>query len=235
MQHDPLPRSSLNPVRILCERWQAARPTAGGLPAYGEIALGNLGRLADRTALIRVDAGDLTILRMAPLFEAWLHGAPSDRVAPERSDCGRLLRQSVRRALARSQPERHTASRVEDGIVERYEILALPLLTKWGFPVVLVYVGALGIRASLIERVYQSTHEGLVAFTPVRDDEGRVSDLQIVTLNAGSSARTSTASPLGCSVWSRPAGRRISSSMTSGTGRSFSSRSPPRSSTISSS
>jgi diguanylate cyclase (GGDEF)-like protein/PAS domain S-box-containing protein len=158
---------------------------AGMLPSYGEIALGNLGRLADRTALIRFDAGELTILRMAPVFEAWLHGASSDGIVSERSDCARLLRQNVRCALARSQPERQTASRVENGIVERYEILALPLLTQWGFPVVLVYVGEPSLRSSLIERVYQSTHEGIVAFAPMRDENGTLCDLQIVTLNAG--------------------------------------------------
>lgn len=136
MQPGPLPDSSANPVRILCDRWQGARSAEAALPPYGDIALGNLGRLADRTALIQVDAGDLTILRMAPQFEVWLHGAQSDRVASGRSDCSRLLRQSVCRALARSQPEQQTASRVENGIVERYEILALPLVTQWGFPVV---------------------------------------------------------------------------------------------------
>ena len=185
MHHDPSSESSVASVRILCERWQAARPSGAVLPPYGEIALGNLGRLADRTALIRVDAGALTILRMAPQFEAWLQGSSSDQNAHERSDCARLLRHGVHRALARSQPEQQSASRVENGIVELYDILTLPLQTQWGFPVVLAYVGEPRVRSSLIERVYQSTHEGIVAFTPVRDEDGRLSDLQIVTLNAG--------------------------------------------------
>lgn len=177
-----------NPVLALCERWQAARRPGAMLPPYEEIALGHLGRLADGTALIRVEGGELAILRMAPRFEAWLYGSDLDRDTPGRSDCARVLRQGVCRALTDARPERQTASRVENGIVERHEILALPLQTQWGFPLVLVYVGEPSLRSSLIERVYQSTHEGILAFTPVRDEHGQLCDLQIVTLNAGAAA-----------------------------------------------
>jgi diguanylate cyclase (GGDEF)-like protein/PAS domain S-box-containing protein len=155
------------------------------LPPYEDIALGTLGRFADSTAVVRLDGDDLSVVRMAAHVAAWLHGSAVDPSKPERSDCARLLRQVVHRALQTGQPEQQAASRVENGIVEVHQILALPLRTHWGFPVALVYVSEPESRSSLIEQVYQSTKEGMLAFIPVRDADGALQDLQIVTLNAG--------------------------------------------------
>ncbi len=70
-------------------------------------------------------------------------------------------------------------------IVEVYEILALPLKTHWGFPVTLVHVSQPKARSSLVEQVYQSTREGVLALTPVWNEQDQLCDFQIVTLNAG--------------------------------------------------
>ena len=183
-----LSRSEASPatdLHVLCERWWTARKPGAALPSYEDVALGNLGRLADRTAVVQSGPSDLTIVRMAASFASWLHGPIVGGVRSERSDCARLLRQSVSRALEVQQPSRQTASRVEHGVVEIHEILALPLQTRWGDPVVLVYVSEPTRRSSLVEHVYQSTKEGILALTPVRDGNGIPCDLQIVTLNAG--------------------------------------------------
>ena len=155
------------------------------LPPYEEIALGSLGRFADGTVLVRLDGPDLVHLQTASAVATWLEGTPRHAAGHQRSDCARLLDQIVRRALRTGQPERQVASRVENGIVEVHEILALPLHTHWGFPVALVHVSEPQTRSSLIEQVYQSTREGVLALAPVRDADGQLCDLQIVTLNAG--------------------------------------------------
>ncbi|MGY2052235.1 putative bifunctional diguanylate cyclase/phosphodiesterase [Methylobacterium sp. JK268] len=171
-------------VATLAARWWAARPNGATLPPYEEIALGNLGRFADRTAILRREE-EVAIVRSAPGFDAWFHDEAEDGGRAERSDCRRVVDNAVARALDRGEPDLQTASRVERGIVEVFDILALPLRTSWGFPVVLVYVGDSLGRSSLVEKVYQSTREGMLALAPVRDAANRVLDLQIVSLNAG--------------------------------------------------
>ncbi|RUP17416.1 EAL domain-containing protein [Methylobacterium sp.] len=177
--------ASDNAGHVLSQRWHAARKPGMILAPYEEVALGSLGRFAEATVLVRLDGDDLTYLQMAPFVAAWLQAAPTGAVGVERSDCARLLGQIVRRALRSCQPEQQIASRVENGIVEVYEITALPLQTHWGFPVTLVHVSQPKTRSSLVEQVYQSTREGVLALTPVWDEQDQLCDFQIVTLNAG--------------------------------------------------
>jgi len=72
-----LSRSEASPatdLHVLCERWWTARKPGAALPSYEDVALGNLGRLADRTAVVQSGPSDLTIVRMAASFASWLHG-----------------------------------------------------------------------------------------------------------------------------------------------------------------
>ena len=184
-----LPKKSIeapdNANHVLSQRWYAARKPGMILAPYEEVALGTLGRFAEATVLVQLDGDVLTYLQMAPFVAAWLQGTPTDAAGVERSDCARLLGQIVRRALRSCVPEQQIASRVENGIVEVYEILALPLKTHWGFPVTLVHVSQPKARSSLVEQVYQSTREGVLALTPVWNEQDQLCDFQIVTLNAG--------------------------------------------------
>lgn len=179
------------------------------LPRYEDVALGTLGRFADSTAIVRLDGDELSIVRIAPHVAVWLHGAADGQSPRERSDCTRVLRQVVHRALQTGRPAQEAASRVENGVVEVHQILVLPLETHWGFPVALVHVGEPESRSSLVEQVYHSTTEGILALIPVRDVDGALQDLQIVALNAG--AATLMRQPASALLWQHLSAIRLGS------------------------
>jgi hypothetical protein len=99
-------------------------------------------------------------------------------------DCSLSFSETISQALKEREPVFSIAHRVRDGMVATYEILALPMSYRWGAPVVAAYVKEREVRYNLVDAIFQSTNEGMLAFAAVRDSGDVVVDLQIVGLNA---------------------------------------------------
>lgn len=179
-------------VHHLYHRWHTVpRRNGDALPPLEEIAFGSLGSLADQTAIVQPGADDsLEIIREAPQFAAWLRASRGNGLdaadGARRSDCERHLSLAVHQALRDLRPAFHRARRIENGVIETYELLVLPLRSPWTHsPLGLAFISEPTARSSLVDRLYQSSNEGLLALAPVRDESGALRDLQIVALNAG--------------------------------------------------
>ena len=53
---------------------------------------------------------------------------------------------------------------------------------RWGAPLAGVYVGEAATRYSLVDTIFRSTDEGIVALAAIRNAKGDVVDFQIVAL-----------------------------------------------------
>ena len=78
--------------------------------------------------------------------------------------------------------------RVSEGMVETYEMLGFPMSWRWGPPLAAVYVQEAGTRYNLIETIFRSTDEGILALAAIRNAAGAAVDFQIVTFNHGAAA-----------------------------------------------
>ena len=174
-------------VDVLCRKWHTSIPPGADLPPFEELALGSLGRMADGVALVQsLASGGFELLRAGPDFEQWAGQAERnlaiDALCPEYA---RPLQEVLGRALRDGAPAETVAYGVRDGFVSSYDLLALPLANRWGQPLLLVYVQAHAERYSLIDAMFRTTREGLVALAVVRDATGAPKDFQIVALNDG--------------------------------------------------
>jgi diguanylate cyclase (GGDEF)-like protein/PAS domain S-box-containing protein len=68
-------------------------------------------------------------------------------------------------------------------VVATYEILALPMSCRWGPPVVGAYIKEREVRYNLVDAIFRSTNEGILALVAVRDSNNLPVDFQIVALN----------------------------------------------------
>jgi hypothetical protein len=108
------------------------------------------------------------------------------QVADLPADCAVTLNDIVTAAAVSSKPTSSTAYRVRDGLVETYDVLAMPLANRWGAPLMAVYVRERGSRFELVDSIYRSTNEGMIALVAVRAPNGsEVVDFQILDLNDG--------------------------------------------------
>jgi diguanylate cyclase (GGDEF)-like protein/PAS domain S-box-containing protein len=173
---------------VLRRKWNAALKPGHRLPPFEDIMLGSLGRLADHVMLLRGEAGTtLTLVRAGQYVHDWIGTNDNDiEVAQLPADCAIALNDSVVAAAATSNPTSSTAYRVRDGLVETYDVLAMPLANRWGAPLMAVYVRERGNRFELVESIYRSTNEGMIALAAVREPNGtEVVDFQILDLNDG--------------------------------------------------
>ena len=175
-------------VDRLVLRWMAARHGAA-LPLFEDVALGSLGAIADRIGLACEEApGRFRFLHAGPEFERQvgcdLTQAAEDALAPGYRtgivDC-------LARAMARQVPSEGVARGVVDGAVATADVLALPLKNRWGGDLVMVYLRQRPMAQDLLDAMYRSTSDGLVALAAADDRAGRP-DFQIVSLN-GAAAR----------------------------------------------
>jgi PAS domain S-box-containing protein len=95
------------------------------------------------------------------------------------------LRIVVDQALQSGRPVTQHSRRVRGGMVETFEFLALPLSCRWGITLVAAHVIKVGTPFNLVDTIFRSTEEGILALAAVRDAAGRPSDFQIVAFNAG--------------------------------------------------
>ena len=194
----------------LLHRWHAARAAARGLPAYEDMVLGNLGRMASRAALVDASPGRPRLLWVGEAFEDWLGpGRPSAEASSDSfsdtfsaSWAGRLLeavpgglshplQEIVADALAGGAPVSTPCARVVGGVAYTTEVAGLPLAGRSGRLVLLCLTGQT-VRTDLLKTLFRSTRQGMAAVTALRDGAGTVVDFRILSLNDAAAAMMRT-------------------------------------------
>src|SRR5580693_3648852 len=107
---------------IFRRKWQAGIAPGKTLPAYEDIVLGSLGRLADRLLVVEGHSPDtFKVLRCGRGVHAWL-GSDTDgkHVSQLTKEFAGPLVSTLERALKTSQPECEHARRVRGGMVETF-------------------------------------------------------------------------------------------------------------------
>src|ERR1700730_5556423 len=189
-QRDPEARPQFRDAAILLRKWHVGMAPGRDMPFYEDVVLGGMGRLADHLILVSGDTpASFRILRAAHRFRDWIGGDVQGALIADLSpECSGTLADVVAQALAASQPKSCIAHRVRDDIVETYEVLALPLKSRWGPPLIAVHVQETGQRYSLVSTIYRSTDDGMLALAALRDGGGSVIDFKIVALNAAAAS-----------------------------------------------
>ncbi|MFE1601136.1 putative bifunctional diguanylate cyclase/phosphodiesterase [Methylobacterium sp. ID0610] len=173
------------------------------MPAYEDVVLGGLGRMASRCALVSAGpAQDATIFWGGEAFEAWLGVDPRGRaIAGLGEGLAQSLSEIIRDALATAEPVRSRCNRVSGGVVATTEILGLPLRGRTGERFVLVCLAGETTRTNLLKALFAATGHGMVAASAVRDPDGRPVDLQIIALNEAAAAMLGR--PAEALIWQR--------------------------------
>ena len=171
---------------IFRRKWQAGITPGRALPPYEDIVLGSLGRLADRLLVVEQVPGGFKVLRCGPGIREAL-GADVERklTAELPREFAGPLGVTLDRAVKAGQPACEHARRVRGGMVETFELLALPLWCRWGSTLLAVHISAVGAPFNLIDTIFRSSEEAILALAAVRDGAGALIDLQIVAFNAG--------------------------------------------------
>ena len=171
---------------ILRRRWRAGIGPGHELPPYEDIVLGSLGRLADRLLVVEGHSTDsFKILRCGRGIRDWI-GAdaemkPVDSLPREFSG---PMCAALQLALDTKEPVSQHARRVRGGMVETFELLALPLWCRWGSTLLAVHISEAGTPFNLIDTIFRSTEEAILALAAVRDGTGLPVDFQVVAFNA---------------------------------------------------
>jgi hypothetical protein len=183
-------------VPVLQRKWHAALRPGEKLPRYEDVMLGSLGRLADHIVLLKDDNNVLEVSRAGRYVQKWLNDdrqdIPVNALSP---DCATALGEAATCALANGGPHLAAAHCVRDGLVQTYDVLALPTSSRWGHTLVGVYVNERAPQYNLLDAIFSATDEGVLSLAAIRDSEGRPFDFQIVHHNQG---------PHGCSGCLRP-------------------------------
>jgi diguanylate cyclase (GGDEF)-like protein/PAS domain S-box-containing protein len=173
-------------IPVLQRKWQAALRPGEKLPAYEDVMLGSLGRLADHIILLKDRDGGLEISRTGRYTHKWLGhdrwGIPIDMVSP---DCATVLAEAAASALDNNRPYLTAAHCVRDGLVQVYDVLALPTSSRWGHTLIGVYLNERAPQYNLLDAIFSATDEGVLSLAAIRDSQGQPFDFQIVHHNAG--------------------------------------------------
>jgi len=175
-------------IPALQRKWHAALRPGESLPGYEEVMLGSLGRMADHIVLLKHNGASLEVSRSGRYVQQWLGDErwdiPLDTLSP---DCATALAEAAACALETRKPHESVVHCVRDGLVQTYEILALPTSSRWGGTLVGAYVNEQGPRYNLVDAIFSSTNEGIVSLAAIRDSTRTAFDFQIVHLNQGAS------------------------------------------------
>jgi diguanylate cyclase (GGDEF)-like protein/PAS domain S-box-containing protein len=173
-------------IPALKRKWHAALRPGQALPGYEEVMLGSLGRMADHIVLLTGDPESLEVSRSGRYVQQWLGDErwdiPLSALSP---DCATALAEAAHCALETCRPHLSIVHCVRDGLVQTYEILALPTSSRWGGTLIGAYVNEQGPRYNLVDAIFSATNEGIVSLAAIRDSESRAFDFQIVHLNRG--------------------------------------------------
>jgi diguanylate cyclase (GGDEF)-like protein/PAS domain S-box-containing protein len=173
-------------IPVLQRKWQAAVRPGEKLPAYEDVMLGSLGRLADHIVLLKDGPQGLEVSRTGRYAQLWLEhdrwDVALDALSP---DCATALAEAAGSALAKCRPYLSIAHCVRDGLVRTYDVLALPTSSRWGHTLIGVYVNEREAQYNLLDAIFATTDEGVLSLAAIRDSEGRPFDFQIVHHNDG--------------------------------------------------
>ena len=147
--------------------------------------LGGLGRLADRMLIAQFEEPSSFRVNIAGRnIPAWIGQSPEGKRLEDLSgNSADTLSEILARSLHLREPLQAQARRVRDGIVETCEVLAFPMLNRWGKPVVGACLRDTGEQYDLVDTIFKSTQEGIVAFAAVRAPDGAATNFQIVAIN----------------------------------------------------
>jgi diguanylate cyclase (GGDEF)-like protein/PAS domain S-box-containing protein len=175
-------------VPVLQRKWQAALRPGEKLPRYEDVMLGSLGRLADHIALLKHNHETLEVSRTGRYVQKWLGDDRWDiPLAALPPDCATALGEAAASALANNRPYLAAAHCVRNGMVQTYDILALPTSSRWGGTLIGVYVNERATQYNLLDAIFSTTDEGVLSMATIRDCGGLPFDFQIVHHNDGAS------------------------------------------------
>jgi diguanylate cyclase (GGDEF)-like protein/PAS domain S-box-containing protein len=175
-------------VPVLQRKWQAALRPGERLPRYEDVMLGSLGRLADHIVLLKDNNNVLEVSRAGRYVQKWLGDdrwdIPVTALSP---DCATALGEAAACAVANGRPYLSAAHCVRDGVVQTYDVLAMPTSSRWGSTLISAYVNERAPSYNLLDAIFSATDEGVLSLAAIRDSEGRPFDFQIVHHNQGAS------------------------------------------------
>jgi len=173
-------------ISVLERKWRAARKPGHGLPLYEDVMLGSLGRLADHVALLKGQGDGIELLRAGRYAEGWLdndiHDTPIAMLPP---DWALTIAEASVSARHNASPYLASAHCVRHGKVQTFDVLALPMATRWGDVLTSIYVNERGLAFDLLDAVFCATNDGVLSLSAIRDAENYPVDFQIVHLNQG--------------------------------------------------
>ena len=173
-------------ISIMQRKWRAALKPGQLLPFFEDVVLGSLGRLADSVMLLKEEGSVLQVVRAGRNVEAWLETEISDTpLTALPPDCSLALEEAAASAHHNSKPHLSTAHCVRHGNVQTYDVLALPLASRWGRAMTSVFVSARGQQYNLLDAIFCATDDGILSLAAIRNLDGEVFDFQIVHLNQG--------------------------------------------------
>jgi diguanylate cyclase (GGDEF)-like protein/PAS domain S-box-containing protein len=177
----------LSDITIIERMWRGAVVPGSKLPPYEQVVLGSLGRLGDHLLLIEGNgAANFRVLRAGRKIRDWIgrdvRGLPLGELP---RDCALALGEVLAQSIDAGVPVPYRMHRVADGMVETYEMLAFPMSCRWGPPLAGVYVAEAGNRYNLVDTIFRSTAEGIIALGAIRNAKGAPVDFQIVAFNEG--------------------------------------------------
>ncbi|MDH7795986.1 MULTISPECIES: EAL domain-containing protein [unclassified Beijerinckia] len=179
---------TLGDVSTLRRKWFAALHPGEPLPAYEEVVLGSMGRLANHMVLLQGSGETLTILRTGRALRQWLgQDAWDTRVSQLAPEYGAVLSEAAANALTSSRPYATSTYHVTNGIVCTFDIYAMPVACRWGPPLISAYVSKRGEGYSLVDTIFRATDDGFLALAACRDANNATVDFRIVDLNQGAS------------------------------------------------
>src|ERR1700753_2116288 len=151
-------------VPVLQRKWQAAVRPGEKLPRYEDVMLGSLGRLADHIVLLKDTSAALEVSRTGRYVQQWLNDErwdiPLSALPP---DCATALGEAAANALKNNRPYLAAAHCVRDGLVQTYDVLALPTSSRWGGTLIGVYVNECAPQYNLLDAIYSATDEGVLS------------------------------------------------------------------------
>ena len=190
----PLRKVSVRPLPLMADitiverMWRAAVAPGKTLPQYEDVVLGSLGRLADHLLLFEGDASGsaFRVLRAGRKINEWIGFDVRDkRIDDLPRDCAIALGAAAAQSIEANAPVPYRMHRVTEGMVETYELLAFPMACRWGQSLVGVYVAETATRYNLVDTIFRSTNEGILALATIRNTVSGATDFQIVAFNEG--------------------------------------------------
>ena len=173
-------------VSVLRRKWQAALKPGKDLPFFEDVMLGSLGRLADHVMLIKDEGAQFKVSRAGRYVEQWLETGISDTALDAfPPDCALVLSEAVANARRSGEPHLATAHCVRDGLVQIYDVFALPVASRWGGTMTSVYINRRGLQYNLLDAIFAGADDGILSLATIRGADGQPADFQIVHLNQG--------------------------------------------------